>query len=423
MKDWHPFTIFLAANLAGCGANIVLSTPPLPSDSSTVLTPLTGVSSLASGKFNSHFSCALTTAGLVLCWGDNSKGQLGDGTQILKSSAVPVSGLSSGVTSLSLGNGFAMAVVNGYILSWGANSFYSLGDGTLTDRLTPVAVAGLPGSSSGVTAGSAFGCSLQSGTTYCWGQNSSGQLGVSNTDIGTLPGAAYNSSGTPYTFTIITSGMNHVCTLNSGQVYCWGDNSYNQVGDGMGQPLNSPTANTVLASGVLEMSAGANHTCAIISNNTVYCWGANNYGQLGLGTVTLNTCPSVIPSPAPSPCSTSNPSTSTNPITPLPISGLPLAVKIYSGAYHSCALVTGGNLYCWGRNDWGQLGTGAVSAYSSVPVLVSVLSQKARSMALGMLHSCAILEDATVKCWGHNGFGELGDGTITSSLTPVSVQK
>jgi alpha-tubulin suppressor-like RCC1 family protein len=413
--------IFLAASLAGCGAGIPVLTIPLPTVSTAVLTPLTAVSSIASGKFGSNFSCAVTAAGAALCWGDNSSGQLGDGTQILKSSAVPVSGLSSGVTSLSLGNGFGMAAVNGSIMSWGSNSYYALGDGSVINRLIPVSVAGLVGTSSGVSAGGYFGCSLQSGTSYCWGQNSSGQLGMSSTTLGTSPVAAYNGSVTPYAFNLITSGMNHVCTLNSGQVYCWGNNSFNQLGDGIGQPQYSPTPNAILAAGVLEMSAGYSHTCAIIAG-TVYCWGANNFGQLGLGTVTLSTCPLVIPSPAPSPCSTSNPSTSSNPITPLPVSGLPPAIKIYLGAYHSCAL-SGGTAYCWGRNDWGQLGTGAISPYSNVPVAVSILSKKVLSMALGMLHSCALLEDATVQCWGHNGFGELGNGTTASSLTPLSVQQ
>jgi alpha-tubulin suppressor-like RCC1 family protein len=398
MKHFELFLIFITASLAGCGLSITASLP-VATPTATPLTPLTGISSISAGKFGRSFSCAVTTAGALLCWGDNSYGQLGDGTQILRSSATATSGMSSGVTQASLGSSFGTALKNGFSLSWGRNSFYELGDGTLIDRLLPVNLVGLSGTSETVSAGAYHVCALHGGTTFCWGQNQNGQLGNSTTTIGITPVQATNGTGTPYNWSVVATGINHTCSLEAAgnKVYCWGDNIFNQIGDGTGSPKQFPTATSILTAGVTDLSAGVNHTCAIMGGN-VYCWGSNYYGQLGLGTVVNGASPALVP-------------------------GITSALKIYSGGYHTCASVTGGTIYCWGKNDAGQLGTGAISDYSSSRVTVQILSQSVSSMALGINHTCAVMADTTVQCWGNNGFGQLGNGTTASSLTPVTVQK
>ena len=159
--------------------------------------------------------------------------------------------------------------------------------------------------------------------------------------------------------------------------------------------LFSLLAATAAHAQVTEVDAGQWHTCALLTGGAVKCWGDNDYGQLGDGTTT-------------------------NRASPVEVSGITTATSIALGPVHSCAVLTDGKVKCWGWNAYGQLGDGTTTHRANPPVEVSGITN-ATSIALGPEHSCALLTDGTMKCWGRNYYGALGDGTTTQRTTPVEV--
>jgi alpha-tubulin suppressor-like RCC1 family protein len=202
----------------------------------------------------------------------------------------------------------------------------------------------------------------------------------------------------------IAAGYGSTCMLlKSGGVECWGANGQGELGDGtttsslVARPVVGISAATAVTSSRYEYG----HSCALLSNGTVKCWGHNYYGQLGNGTITWR---------------------ATRPVT---VSGISTAIAVSAGNVHSCALLAVGTVQCWGLNSAGELGDGTNSE-SSVPRSVVGLSTAAAISAggdfgVGGGHTCALLSSGVVKCWGANNFGQLGDGTTTNSNTPVTV--
>ena len=199
------------------------------------------------------------------------------------------------------------------------------------------------------------------------------------------------------TLTQVSAGANHTCALTTaGGVKCWGDNAYGQLGDGSTTQRVTPVDVSGLASGVTAITAGYFHTCALTTAGGVKCWGFNGYGQLG-------------------------DSFNTTRLTPVDVSGLASGVTaITVGNFHTCALTTAGGVKCWGDNGYGQLGDGS-NNNRYAPVNVSGLGSGVSAIATGGKHTCALTTAGGGKCWGYNAQGQFGDGSTSSQLTSVDV--
>ena len=353
--------------------------PPLPAPSSQ----------LAVGY---QHSCALRADTTVKCWGYNASGQLGDGTNTDSNIAVTVAGI-TGATAITAGFAHSCALLtNRTVKCWGSNGSGQLGDGTNNaDSNTPVTVSGITGATA-ITAGLNDSCALLTDfTVKCWGWNGFGQLGDGTNLESNTPVTVSGITGA----TAITAGYYHSCALLSdATVKCWGYNVLGQLGDGTTKDSNSPLKVVWRLAGATAIVAGEYHTCGLLSNFTVKCWGYSANGRLGDGT-------------------------NLDSNTPVTVSGITSVSAISAGAAHSCALLADATINCWGANENGQLGDGTTTDSSTSVAMVEIAGAAAISAGYG--HSCALLADATVKCWGYNFSGALGNGTNTNSNTPVSV--
>jgi alpha-tubulin suppressor-like RCC1 family protein len=255
-------------------------------DGSTIdsLNPI-DVSSLTSGvsaiALGSHHSCALTTSGGVKCWGSNAYGQLGDGSTIDSLNPIDVSGLTSGVSAIALGEEHSCALTtSGGIKCWGDNSFAQLGDGSTTNSLIPVDVKGLTSGVSAIALGYFHSCALtMNGEVKCWGYNLHGQLGDGSTTDSLTP---IDVSGLTSRVSAITLGYGHSCALTTtGGIKCWGRNAYGELGDGSTIERHIPDDVSGLTSGVIAIALGGSHSCALTTTSGIKCWGFNFLGQLG----------------------------------------------------------------------------------------------------------------------------------------------
>jgi alpha-tubulin suppressor-like RCC1 family protein len=356
-----------------------------------------GVRAIAAGG---GYTCALTIAGGVKCWGNNARGQLGNGTNINAPTPVDVSDLSSGVSAITVSRdnfgSHTCAVTNvGGVKCWGANYAGQLGNGTTTATSTPVDVSGLGSGVSAITAGGLHTCALTSaGGVKCWGANGLGELGNGTTDNSLTP---IDVSGLSSGVSAIAAGQNHTCALTDvGGMKCWGWNGSGQLGNSTTNHTSTPVDVSGLRSDVRAIAIGDDHTCALITVGSMKCWGLNRSGQLGNGT-TINAS------------------------TPRDVSGLSSDVgAIAAGHEHTCNLTSAGGVKCWGSNTFGQLGNGT-TGNTSTPAAVSGLISNFTAIATSYFHTCALTSVGGVKCWGLNGAGQLGNGTRSTVSTPADV--
>jgi alpha-tubulin suppressor-like RCC1 family protein len=348
-------------------------------------------------------ACVAMVTSQIECWGDGTWGALGTGSALNRAIPTPVIGLpTSTVYSLSAGTVTGCAVVtNMRVDCWGQDT----GDGSPLSTIHTAAVGVLNIPVGGVAQVSAsFGaCAVVMtgglGTeVLCWGDNSSGELGNNTTTDATTPVKVKKLSDAAQ----VTTGGRDACALTrQGDVSCWGSNSNGQLGDGTTTDRVTPVAVVGLPGKAVQVEAGGRHTCALLANGTVWCWGKGGNGELGDG-------------------STSDSST------PVEVTGLPQVVQIAIGGTliagnSSCALTVAGAVFCWGWNSAGQLGNGTTSD-SDVPVAVTGLSSGVLAIANDGGTACAMLLSGQVDCWGDNSVSELGDGTSGGiSTTPVTV--
>lgn len=348
----------------------------------------------AAGLFH---TCAVTTTGAVRCWGNNSAGEIGDGTKTNRNTPTAVVGLDSGVIAVTAGYEFNCALrTDGSVACWGAGGFGQLGNGDGLDHTTPTSLDGL-GPMISITAGSQHACSVSdAGAVYCWGWNHAGELGNGTTDSATSP---VGVTGIPDPVTEVKADYANTCAVTSAHsLYCWGANDVGQLGGGTtGSPETTPVAVPALAGIASHVVVGGNFGCASTTVGAVLCWGNNDYGQLGDQTTTGHSTPAAVTDVT---------------------SGV---VGIAGSTYDACALDDGGSVRCWGWNDHGQLGDGT-QTNSPTPVAVNGLASNQSAVAVGRAHTCAVDTSHVMRCWGANFNGQLGDATWNRQLAPVEIQ-
>ncbi len=307
---------------------------------------------------------------------------------------------------------------SGAAYCWGANTFGELGTGSPRELSTaPVAVAGglrfVQMSEGGATCGLTI-----TGAAYCWGDNTWGELGNGSTTHDSDIPVAVNGG---LTFTAVSAGFTHTCAITAqGAAYCWGLNIYGQLG--AGSTVDSAPTPVQVAGGLSfsQLSAGDAFTCGLTGVGGAYCWGTDSYGELGtMATARACRWPTDIVS-----CSRA----------PVAVSGGLTFATVSAGRHAACALTPEGTAYCWGDNTYGQLGTGSTtgpqlcypvdadpSPCSPTPVAVAG-SITFAAINAGDDYVCALTTGGTVYCWGDNNYGQLGNGTMTGSSTPGKVR-
>ena len=246
-----------------------------------------------------------------------------------------------------------------------------------------------------ISVGFVDSCALTTkGAVKCWAYNGEGELGNGTKVDSAVP---VGVSGLGKNVKAISSGSYFTCALTTkGAVKCWGANTYGQLGNGTTAASPKPVAVSGLGKGVKALGAGGYHACAVTTKGAPKCWGYNGEGELG-------------------------DNTKVNSAVPVAVYSLSKGIKaIAAGSYTTCAHTTKNTVKCWGYNGDGELGDGTTTS-SLKPVLAGGLGNKVKAMAYGDIHGCAVNTSGSVKCWGYNGYGALGDNTTTTSSKPVGV--
>jgi alpha-tubulin suppressor-like RCC1 family protein len=340
-----------------------------------------GTCGLIAAAVGRQHTCVLRGDGSVVCWGYNEVSQLAmpPGPSVL--AAVPIA-LAGPATAISAGAFHTCALLaDQSVACWGQNSAGQLGDGTFNAH-SGVFVVLPAGSATLIATGMHHTCAyLTDDTVKCWG----GQLAPPTPT--TVPGVAG--------VTELASGHRFTCAREASTITCWGDNGSGQLGRGTVAAGTQPAAPVVGISDAIALSAGGRFACAEHATGSVTCWGNNDTGELGIGSVTAGLA---MPGQA---------------------IGLTNIAQVSGGARHACARLADGTVECWGQSKYNTTGTGDLSSYSMPRMPVAGVTD-ARKIVSGWQHECALLGDGTLSCWGANQYGQLGDGTRSVSETPVA---
>lgn len=388
------FAAGLIVTVAACG---VIGSRPLET---TVLVGATASNpvSLAAGDQN---TVALRSDGAVFDWGDNSSGQLGNGTvsPATSNSSIPVqvAGINS---ATAVASGFAHSLAlesNGTVWGWGDNHFGQLGTGG-PGLINPLPQPALISGATAIAARDLHSLAMKGdGSVWGWGYNNNDVLGSTSTAIVDTP-AQIGITGA----IAISTGYDFSLALKAdGTVWAWGDNIYGELGNGTTSTSPVPAPVKVSISGVTAIAAGAEFALALKGDGSVWAWGDNQDGQLGHGGVLQSATPVQV-------------TTGTG-------ASLQGASSLAAGAYSGLARISDGSAWAWGLNSYGEVGVG--TSVFSYPTAVKVLGLTGvTAIAGGMFHAAASAADGSLWAWGRDSAGQLGDGTTaTSRSAPVSV--
>jgi alpha-tubulin suppressor-like RCC1 family protein len=344
----------------------------------------------------SHHALAVRQNGTVWAWGSNTYNQVYDKTDTQLLFPVQVTSLTD-VVSVAAGALHSLALkADGSVWAWGYNGYGALGDGMFASHTSPVQVGSLTGVTTAVAAGLYHSVALESdGTVWTWGYNQYGQLGNNSTTTVASPVQVQDEYGDNLTAVVaIDAGAYHTLALTSdGRVLAWGWNGYGQVGNGTIANNQLQATQVATLTDAVAIGAGYYHSVALKSDGTVVSWGMGSFGQLGNGAL------------------------SGQPL-PVPVSSLAGVKSIAAGALHTMALRSDGTVAAWGYGGYGELGNGAGTT-SPVPVDIPGLSG-VEEIACGDDFSLSALSaGGQIMSWGYNPYGELGNGSTTSSLSPT----
>ncbi len=384
--------------------------PPMPSDPLTDYQKSSNSGPLTAGLTH---TCAIKN-GALFCWGNNTNGKLGTGNTSSRTIPTAVSGMETGVQAVAAGESHTCAIKGGALYCWGTGASYRLGTGTTANAAFPQAVFNMNAGVTAVSAGRDHTCAIKDGSLYCWGTSNVGQSGLASAAPQQVPYKVPNFDGV----TAVAAGNQHTCAIKGGALYCWGNNSNGQLGLGNTTTTagRNPTAvqlNPVMGfeSDTVAVAASDRTTCARKSNGSLYCWGYNQFGQVGVN------------------------STATSITTPRAVPGFEQKTTHLSANFtHVCAIKDTG-LYCWGSNETGQLGQNnrGNTLRSPPPNPVVVLLQTGEQfihVAAGgqngstlyrLSHTCGYTNQNRVLCWGDNNAGQIGDNTTQDKVAPVAI--
>jgi len=354
---------------------------------------------------------------LGVAWGNNDYGQVGDASILPRTAAVAVAPGGAfdnrQVSSISSGRRSSCAIVVGQVYCWGHGGYGELGNGSTADSAVPVEVGGPLAHRfvSSVSVGEEHACAVADGRAFCWGNNDQGQLG-SNFDLSTATPIEVDMTGAAAgkRFTQISAGDRFTCAVASGLALCWGNNQYGQIGNGTLENVPVPvavTADLLKGRPVTSITSGGDHAC-LLAGGRAYCWGKNVLGQLGTGSKLGTSVPAHVDTSG-------------------ALSGLTVAA-ISAAGENTCVIAGKGGVrrpFCWGTNFIHNLGDGSAATFSAVPVQPTLSFNAATvnisSISTGGSGAC-LIADGQGYCWGSNTWGRIGDGTQTTRplATPVS---
>lgn len=401
--------------ISGCNLNSnidSLKTETSPAENSPIASPIPIDSTQPPEQqgqsviYADEMSTCLLQDKKLICSGENAHYEKLTGDIANVNTPLPISSITEDILSYEAGTNFTCVLLSSRkVKCWGTNDLGQLGDGTNISSTTPVEVLNLENVSK-ITLGWKHACALLlDGGVKCWGDNNSGELGRGFTNPSGGMATPDYVSGLNSGVSDISSGSaksEHTCALIADSMKCWGMNSWGQLGDGTQISRRIPTDVLGLGtgSGVIKLVPSRYSSCAVLSGNRMKCWGENTYGQLGNSNLGVDS------------------------LTPVDVilSGLASNESVIDagqGEDQVCLLTDKGSVYCWGRDNYGQLGDGTIGGNIAQPT-ISLLTSGVKQLSVGRYHSCVIMEsDEEARCWGLNTFGQLGQGNTTNSAVPL----
>lgn len=329
---------------------------------------------------NADITCAVLRSGQVRCWGASFL----EGVPPISFPMTVVKGTGE-IRAVAVASRNICALRrDGAVKCWGG---MYLGNGTRRSSAKPVRVTGLDDAVA-ISAGGQHTCAVTgSGRVWCWGWNTEGQLGNGTTTAAKAPVKVKGIR----TATAVAAGWRHTCALLAdGTARCWGFGEHGQLGNGHDNRRELTPVTVRRLANAKKIAAGGEHTCVVLSDKTMKCWGLNESGQLGDAF----------------PYMEGDDMWSAFPVR---VKDVDSATALTAGGGHSCARLQGGALVCWGGNTFGELGIGVITQGANRPVPVIRIDDGA-TLGAGELHTCAVRSGGTLSCWGYGGAGQLGNG-------------